>query len=72
MDLDLILQNKSKNKKIDLTERTYEDLTVETNESYAEVEAKVKKEHPDAIILPLSIYQPDNSDIKHITVRIVA
>ena len=72
MDLDLILQNKAKNKKIDLTERTYEDLTVETNESYAEVEAKVKKEHPDAIILPLSIYQPDNSDIKHITVRIVA
>ena len=71
MDLDLILQNKAKNKKIDLTERSYEDLTVETNESYAEVEAKVKKEHPSAIILPLSIYQPDNSDIKHITVRIV-
>ena len=72
MDLDLILQNKAKNKKIDLTERTYEDLTVETNESYAEVEARVKKEHSDAIILPLSIYKPDNSDIKHITVRIVA
>lgn len=71
VDLDLLLEKAHHTKKIKFGKKAYEDLTVETNKTYDEAKEEVLKEYPDAEILPLSIYQPDNSDQKHITFRIV-
>ena len=47
-----------------------QDLTVETTKTYAEVYAEVENKYKDASISPVSIYQPDNSDVKNITLHL--
>ena len=44
-----------------------QDLTIETTKTYAEVLAEVEEKYKDAVITPVSIYQPDNSEVKNIT-----
>ena len=70
LNLDLICEKALPIKKIEFGKKTFEDLTVETNQTYDEAKAEVLKQYPDAKILPLSVYQPDNNDTKHITFRI--
>ena len=47
-----------------------QDLTIETTKTYAEVYAEVENKYKDASISPASIYQPDNSDVKNITLHL--
>ena len=47
-----------------------QDLTIETTKAYAEVYAEVTEKYPDAVVTPVSIYQPDNSDVKNITLHL--
>ena len=47
-----------------------QDLTIETTKTYAEVYAEVTEKYPDAVVTPVSIYQPDNSDVKNITLHL--
>ena len=47
-----------------------EDLTVTTDKTYAEVLEAVRAEHPDARILPLSVYQAPGQKTKNISFRI--
>ena len=44
-----------------------QDLTIETTKTYAEVYAEVVDKYKDAVVTPVSIYQPDNSEVKNIT-----
>lgn len=44
-----------------------EDVTIETTKTYAEVYAEVTAKYPEAVVTPVSIYQPDNADTKNIT-----
>ena len=47
--------------------RDKQDITIESNRPYAEVLEELQGKYPDARITPVSIYQPDNSDIKNVT-----
>ncbi len=47
-----------------------QDLTITTTKTYAEVFKDACVKYPDAIITPVSIYQPDNSDEKNITLHL--
>lgn len=47
-----------------------QDLTITTTKTYAEVFKDACAKYPDAIITPVSIYQPDNSDEKNITLHL--
>ena len=70
IDLDLVLEKCSRIKKVKLGKKKTEDLTVTTAKTYAEVLAEVRKEYPEAIIHPLSIYQADGQKTKNISFRI--
>ena len=54
--------------KFEITDK--QDLTITTNKKYAEVFEEVQKKYPEAVVTPVSIYQPDNSDEKHITLHL--
>ena len=71
IDLDMLLNKAHQTKRIKFGRKAYEDLTIDTNFTYDEAKDEIQKRYPDAEILPLSIYQPDNSNQKHITFRIV-
>ena len=70
IDLDLVLEKCSHIKKVKFGKKKTEDLTVTTAKTYAEVLAEVRKEYPEAIIHPLSIYQADGQETKNISFRI--
>lgn len=67
-DVSMILKLKSM-KKINCSFEVLrkEDLTIETTKPYAEVFSEVQAKYPDAVVTPVSIYQPDNADTKNIT-----
>ena len=44
-----------------------QDLTITTKEDYAKVLEKVKQQYPEAVITPVSIYQPEGASDKNIT-----
>ncbi len=67
-DMSMILKLESMIKPNDSFEITdKQDLTIETTKTYAEVLAEVEEKYKDAVITPVSIYQPDNSEVKNIT-----
>ncbi len=74
INLDCILDNMNNHYSIDLRKREYRDLTLNSKKSYDEVVRDIEnvlKEHEiEASITPVSIYQADNSDEKHISVRL--
>ncbi len=74
VDLDLILEYGSKQREINYSAREKRDLTVVTNEQYGDVVSKIEKilnqEGVVAKIEPVSVYQAENEEKKHITVRL--
>lgn len=67
-DMSMILKLKSMKKiNCNFEVSRKEDLTITTNKTYAEVLTEVTAKYPDAVITPVSIYQPDNSDMKNMT-----
>ncbi len=57
-----------------VSEKDKRDLTISTNKTYGELVAKIKEviaaNNLEAKITPISIYQPDNSDVKNISVHL--
>ena len=67
-DMSMILKLESMKKIRDSFEISdKQDLTIETTKTYAEVYAEVVDKYKDAVVTPVSIYQPDNSEVKNIT-----
>ena len=71
IDLDLILQKRIRRQKIDLDKKISEDLTIETNKSYAETLKEVQAKYPGAEILPGSIYRAKGQKTRNLTFHIV-
>ncbi len=68
IDLEKILEYRSMKKiasSFDIKDK--QDITITSDRLYAEVFDSIRKQYPDAIITPVSIYQPDNSSQKNIT-----
>ncbi len=74
IDLDLALEKQQKHKQIDFKKKEARDLTVVADLSYAEVVKKIQsvldKYGIEAEITPVSVYQADNSNEKHISVHL--
>jgi len=70
LDLGMLLEMASTKREIDFSARKGEDLTVTTSKTYAELLADVKKEYPDAIITPGTIYQAIGQKTKNITLHL--
>ena len=74
IDLDLVLDKQTNRKEIDFKKKEARDLTVITELSYGEVVKKIQsildKHGLTAEILPVSVYQADNTDEKHISVHL--
>lgn len=75
LDLDLILQNLGRSRKIFIGKKEVRDLTVATKGDYAEVEQKIRgildKKKVGAEIQPRGVYQENADSDKKITVRLV-
>ncbi len=74
IDLDLLMKKKAVQKKIDFSKKEVRDLTVVTSESYQKVVEKIEQKLAEnglsAEIEPLTIYQPDDLNEKHVSVRL--
>ncbi len=71
IDLSVLLEQKSHQKKLKIGKKVMQDLTVTTDKNYAETLTEVKKQYPDAEILPGVIYQADGQETKNMTFHIV-
>ena len=70
IDFDVIMKYVSRKKTISLAEYNDEDLTVTTTESYDDALKKVRKDYPDSIITPGTIYQAEGQKDRNITFHI--
>ncbi|MBQ3474409.1 phenylalanine--tRNA ligase subunit beta [Candidatus Saccharibacteria bacterium] len=70
IDLDLLLEKRSRKKELKFGIKKSEDLTVTTTKTYAETLTEVEKKYPEAKISPLSVYQPEGQEAKNISFRI--
>jgi len=74
IDLELILMYRTHEHKINLTKKERRDLTVVTKDTYAEIVERVGKilteNGTSASITPGTIYSPDGTDEKHITLHL--
>ena len=75
LDFDKILEKAKPTREVNIvSEKEKRDLTVSTDKTYGELVAKIKdvlvKNNVEAKISPISIYQPDNSEIKNISVHL--
>ena len=74
IDLGLLLGNKSHEHKKLFCKKEKRDLTVVTKDDYDDVKAKVEKllaeSGAEAIVIPGTIYQPEGSPDKHITLHL--
>ena len=74
LDLDKLLRLRGNEKKIDLREKEKRDLTIETNDTYAELVEKIESVLKDvgaaAEIMPIGIYQPEGSKKKKVSVHL--
>lgn len=74
IDLDLTLAKMSTKNKIDFARKEARDLTIITKATYGETVAKIQKVLTEndltAKITPVSVYQADNTDEKHISVHL--
>ncbi len=70
IDLDLVIEKMSHKKQIDFAKKTYEDLTVTTEKSYAETLKEVEEKYPNVKITPGTIYQAEGQKSKNMTFHI--
>ena len=70
IDLDAVLGKANCKKVIKPIARKTEDLTITTDETYAVALKKVQEEHPDATIMPGTIYQGAHQKTKNMTFRL--
>ncbi len=67
-DMDMILKFAGMKKiNCDFEIKDKQDLTVSSAAKYIDIFHAVQDKYPEAIITPVSIYQPDNSDVKNTT-----
>ncbi len=71
VDIELLLKYMSQKKTIAFGVKKKEDLTITTNKTYAEALKQVKKDYPDAQILPGVIYQAEGQNDRNITFHII-
>ena len=74
LNIENLLQNRNKNHEIYLGSIEKRDLTVATKDNYAKLVAKIQKiiddNHLTVKISPIGIYQPDQKDIKNISLHL--
>ena len=70
IDLDCVLELLLLKKQIYVGKRTYEDLTVTTEKTYAETRKDVQEKYPEAVITPGTIYQKVGQKSKNMTFHI--
>ncbi len=70
IDMDYLVKNAGHKKAIDFGDKKHEDLTITTDESYAEALGKVQKDNPGAKITPGVIYQAEGQKTRNITFHI--
>lgn len=70
VDMDYLVKNAGHKKAIDFGDKKHEDLTITTDESYAEALGKVQKDNPGAKITPGVIYQAEGQKTRNITFHI--
>ena len=71
VDMELLLELESRkviNSGFEVKDK--QDITITTTHTYAEVFEEMQSKYPDAKVTPVSIYQPDNSDEKNITLHL--
>lgn len=70
IDLEMLIDNISQKKNIQIGRRIAEDVTITTKKTYAETLDEVKQQYPGTTITPGAIYQPDGKTEKNITFHI--
>ena len=75
LDFDKLVEFAKPTREVNIvSEKDKRDLTVSTNKTYGELIKKIKEilatNNLEAKITPISIYQPDNSDVKNISVHL--
>lgn len=70
IDMDYLLEHAGHKKIVDFGNKKHEDLTITTDELYAEALKKVQKDNPGAKITPGVIYQADGQKTRNITFHI--
>ncbi|MBO7718373.1 hypothetical protein J6S37_02670, partial [Candidatus Saccharibacteria bacterium] len=70
IDMDLLMRQMSHKKQINFCEMKHEDLTVTTDKTYGEALEDVRKQYPDAVITPGTIYQAEGQKTKNMTFHI--
>ena len=70
IDMDYLLEHAGHKKVVDFGNKKHEDLTITTDESYAEALKKVQKNNPEAKITPGVIYQAEGQKTRNITFHI--
>ena len=67
IDLDVLMAKKSNKKKIEFRTLKNEDVTIETDKTYAEVSKELVAKYPEAKIAPGVIYQAEGQTTKKMT-----
>ncbi len=67
IDLDVLMAEKSNEKKIEFRALKNEDVTIETDKTYAEVLEELVAKYPEATITPGVIYQAEGQTTKKMT-----
>lgn len=67
IDLDVLMAKKTHEKKLDFRKLKHEDITIETDKTYAEVLEEIKAKYPEAKITPGVIYQAEGQTTKKMT-----
>ena len=67
IDLDMLMAKKTHEKKLDFRKLKHEDITIETDKTYAEVLEELKAKYPEAKITPGVIYQAEGQTTKKMT-----
>ncbi len=67
IDLDVLMAKKTHERKLEFRKLKHEDVTIETDKTYAEVLAELKAKYPEAKIMPGVIYQAEGQTAKKMT-----
>ena len=71
IDMEVLSKQMCHKKQVNVKSRKTEDLTVTTDDTYADALKKVQAENPDATIEPGTIYQAEGQETKNITFHII-
>ena len=71
IDLDEVLEMECLKKvRGDFEIKDKQDVTITTKKPYAKVYQEIQAKYPEAVVTPVSIYQPGNTDEKNITLHL--